>query len=510
MKHQYIIIWISCILLLQACSSSNIETIVVDRTPSTPPAPEELEEEAPEIQGNILRIGEVNKITSLDPLFALNPASQRMIQLVYEGLVSLDEHDDILPAIANSWEISSDSLEYTFHLDRNISYHDDESFASGIGRQIRASDFKRAFERMASRDVPPNAAELFVDQIIGFEAYNNEQREVYLTEERTLDQIPGINAVNDSTLTFTLNEQDPYFLHKLATPFAVVYPEESLDNRTNGLKNHPVGTGSFTYNTSLGDTLHILNRNKNYHGTDENGAALPKLSRIEVLNTSNETNLFSKLALGQLNIIMELGPQMVRSLVNANNELNSSYRNQYELGVVDHDEPYIIQYNPNNIYNLDSGHASALAHSLAFDSLKAAYGNPSLQMAYRDNLVNDLSHLDDLHELFSLNQDSRRLIMGFGTDISSQILSAQIISAFRDKFNSALMNQRVLNRDIFLYLDQNIRYTPQDRAEHYPQEIMRFYNDRYILFNNELEGIKFNSYSWWVKLDHVTISELPS
>ncbi|MEX2397461.1 MAG: ABC transporter substrate-binding protein, partial [Balneolales bacterium] len=159
MKHQYIIIWISCILLLQACSSSNIETIVVDRTPSTPPAPEELEEEAPEIQGNILRIGEVNKITSLDPLFALNPASQRMIQLVYEGLVSLDEHDDILPAIANSWEISSDSLEYTFHLDRNISYHDDESFASGIGRQIRASDFKRAFERMASRDVPPNAAE---------------------------------------------------------------------------------------------------------------------------------------------------------------------------------------------------------------------------------------------------------------------------------------------------------------------------------------------------------------
>ncbi|MEX2398288.1 MAG: ABC transporter substrate-binding protein, partial [Balneolales bacterium] len=344
----------------------------------------------------------------------------------------------------------------------------------------------------------------------GFEAYNNEQREVYLTEERTLDQIPGINAVNDSTLTFTLNEQDPYFLHKLATPFAVVYPEESLDNRTNGLKNHPVGTGSFTYNTSLGDTLHILNRNKNYHGTDENGAALPKLSRIEVLNTSNETNLFSKLALGQLNIIMELGPQMVRSLVNANNELNSSYRNQYELGVVDHDEPYIIQYNPNNIYNLDSGHASALAHSLAFDSLKAAYGNPSLQMAYRDNLVNDLSHLDDLHELFSLNQDSRRLIMGFGTDISSQILSAQIISAFRDKFNSALMNQRVLNRDIFLYLDQNIRYTPQDRAEHYPQEIMRFYNDRYILFNNELEGIKFNSYSWWVKLDHVTISELPS
>ncbi|MEX0773030.1 MAG: ABC transporter substrate-binding protein [Balneolales bacterium] len=506
MKSHSITLWILCMLLLQACSSRTIETVIVDNQPDTPSAPEIMEAADQESIDNVLRIGEVNNITGFDPLFALNPASQRAIQLIYEGLVTLDEQDDIKPAIAKRWQISSDSLQYTFYLDKSTYYHDDESFNSGIGRRVRASDFKQAFERMASRDVPPNAAELFVDHISGFEAYFYEQREVYQPEERTLDQIDGIQANNDSTLTFTLIERDPDFLYKLASPFAVVYPQEALRRRTNGLKDHPVGTGPFSFGASSGDTLYILNRNTDYRITDEN-EVLQKPKRVEILNLEDEARIFRQFALGRLNVIMELGPQMIQTLVNSDNELEISYREQYELGVIDHKESYIVRYNPNNKHGLDSRHASTLANILPFDSLKANLGNPSLQLIYQADGQDDESSLDDLKQRFTQGREGQSLILAFGSDLSAQLLSAQIINQYKKDFKAVLMDQRVFSRNIFLYLDQQTRYTPHHQTETLPQEILRFDKDRYYLINNNIDGIGFNSYSWWLNLNDARVSE---
>lgn len=498
------------LLFLQACSGRSVETITVERPAQTSGQPEQITEGDVNAIANVLRIGEVNKITGFDPLFALNPATQRVVQLVYEGLVTLDDHDEVQPAIARQWQISRDSLRYTFHLDRTVFYHDDASFGSGIGRRVRASDFKRAFERMASRDVPPNAAELFLNQISGFEAYYYEQREVYLPEERTLNQINGIRAENDSTLTFTLLEHDPDFLYKLASPFAVVYPGEALRYRERGLKDHPVGSGPFSFGGSRGDTLHIFNRNSEYHKSDESGQALPRPARVEFLNIANETEVFRQLALGNINVIMELGPSMIRSLINSDNELEVSYREQYELVTINHKEPYVVRYNPNNRLGLGSRHASSLARSLPVDSLIVNFGNPSLQLAYLADDQADASYLEDLQHRFEQHQDSRRLILAFGSDISAQVLSAQIISLFNREFNAALMDRRIFSRNIFLYMDHKMRYTPAGYTETLPQEILRFDKDRYLLIDNRTEEIKFNSYSWWLNLNYVRVMEIPS
>lgn len=507
MKSNTIKLWVLCFLLLQACSSRTVETITVDRQADTPTPPEEIEEADTEVSDSVLRIGEINKITGFDPLFALNPASQRVIQLVYEGLIALDDQDEIQPAIATDWEISDDSLVYTFHLNRSAYFHNDQSFGSGIGRRVRASDFKQAFERMTSRDVPPNAAELFVDYIMGFEAYFYEQREIYRPEEKTLEEVNGIQVINDSTLTFTLIEPDPGFLHKLASPYAVVYPQEALRNRSGSLRNHPVGTGPFMFGSSSGDTLHVLTRNSDYHSTGDNDQPVPRLERVEILNHQDETHIFRHLVLGRIDIIMEMGPQMIRTLVNSDNELETSYREQFKLGVINHEDPYIIQYNPNNRYGLGAGHASTLVNTLSFESLRSDVGNPSLQVIYQANDQENGSYINDLRNIFSQSEGNQRLIFSFSSDESTKILSAHIINMFNDQFNAALMEQRVSSRNIFLKLEQPIRYTPNGLVNPLPQEVLRIEKDRYYLARFDIEDTSFNSYSWWLNLNNIQLPE---
>lgn len=47
---------------------------------------------------------------------------QILIGNVYEGLVARDSKNQVVPAIASSWETSKDGLTYTFHLNKNMTF----------------------------------------------------------------------------------------------------------------------------------------------------------------------------------------------------------------------------------------------------------------------------------------------------------------------------------------------------------------------------------------------------
>ena len=88
------------VFALGGCSSSSNVTVVTEMPDTIAPA------EAPPAPGGadfqVIRYGELDQIRSLDPLFALNPASQRIVQLVYEGLVGLDENARVVPKIGRA------------------------------------------------------------------------------------------------------------------------------------------------------------------------------------------------------------------------------------------------------------------------------------------------------------------------------------------------------------------------------------------------------------------------
>lgn len=53
-------------------------------------------------------------LTSLDPAFARNQNVLWMTNQIFNGLVQIDDHLNIKPCIAKSWEISADGSVYTF------------------------------------------------------------------------------------------------------------------------------------------------------------------------------------------------------------------------------------------------------------------------------------------------------------------------------------------------------------------------------------------------------------
>ena len=129
---------------------------------------------------------------SIDP--ALNTAvdGHQVIYGVFEGLCRLDERDQGIPGIAESWDISEDNLTYTFHL-RDAKWSD--------GQPVKASDFVYAWKRAVD---PATAAEY------AYQMYYLKNGEATNNGEKPVDEL-GVKAIDDKTLEVTLESVTPYF-----------------------------------------------------------------------------------------------------------------------------------------------------------------------------------------------------------------------------------------------------------------------------------------------------------
>ena len=68
----------------------------------------------------------ITAITTLDPALVLasDTPSLNAIQMLYTGLVQLNDKLAVQAQIAQSWSVSSDGLSYTFHLRPNLKFSD--------------------------------------------------------------------------------------------------------------------------------------------------------------------------------------------------------------------------------------------------------------------------------------------------------------------------------------------------------------------------------------------------
>ena len=73
----------------------------------------------------IIRVALETAPQRLDPRYAVDVASQRVVQLVYNGLVRLDAQAQIVPEVATSWE-TPEPTTYVFRLRQDVTWHDGE------------------------------------------------------------------------------------------------------------------------------------------------------------------------------------------------------------------------------------------------------------------------------------------------------------------------------------------------------------------------------------------------
>ena len=149
---------------------------------------------------------------TIDP--ALNSAvdGANMIIHAFEGLLKMDKDNNVIPGLAESYEVSDDGLTWTFHLRPDLKWSD--------GSPLTANDFVYSWKRI----VDPNTAAPYgsiINVVKGFdEAAGGD-----------VDAL-GVSAPDDSTFVVELNNPCTYF-DKLAA-FATCVPVQQATIEANG------------------------------------------------------------------------------------------------------------------------------------------------------------------------------------------------------------------------------------------------------------------------------------
>src|SRR5688572_5863556 len=93
----------------------------------------------------VFRYNEASGISSLDPAFAKGQADIWACNQLFNGLVQMNDQLEVIPCIAQSWNISDNGTVYMFHLRQDVFFHNDTVFGLKKTRAVTAADFVYSF-----------------------------------------------------------------------------------------------------------------------------------------------------------------------------------------------------------------------------------------------------------------------------------------------------------------------------------------------------------------------------
>jgi len=167
-------------------------------------------------------------------------------KLIFSGLVSFDTSLNLVPELAESWEVSADGKVYTFHLRTNARFHN--------GRQVIAQDVIYSFERAANPVTQSDTVLTYLGDIVGVAEMHN----------GTTDHISGLKTLDDHTLQVTIDASKPYFLFKLTMPVAFVLDQMNLASGPEWYRT-PNGTGPYKLTRWDSFQLMVYDANQDYY-----------------------------------------------------------------------------------------------------------------------------------------------------------------------------------------------------------------------------------------------------
>ncbi len=210
--------------------------------------------------------------TSFDPPLISEVYSSELMQNVFEGLVTLDEKNAVAPAIAESWDVSSDGRVYTFHLRKNALFHN--------GRPVTAHDVKYSYERaLHPKLASPIAANYFAG-IQGVEDIVKGKRE----------DLAGLTVLNDHTVRITLDAPMSYFLQMIAYNTGFIVCREAVEKAGGKITpENAVGAGAFRMVEYKPRASVVLEGFSGYYG---GAPAIKRIERPIVLDTNTQHAMF--------------------------------------------------------------------------------------------------------------------------------------------------------------------------------------------------------------------------
>ncbi len=159
----------------------------------------------------------------------------------------------IVPALAQSWEISDDGLSYTFTLREGVKFHANKDFTPS--RTFNADDVLWSFQRQLDPAHPWHKLSL---------------RGFPYAESMGLAQlIERLEKLDEHRVRFVLKHPEAPFLANLAMGFASIYSAEYAEHllasgKPERLNNAPIGTGPFVFERYAKDAQVRFRGNPDY------------------------------------------------------------------------------------------------------------------------------------------------------------------------------------------------------------------------------------------------------
>jgi peptide/nickel transport system substrate-binding protein len=162
---------------------------------------------------------------TFDPRIGTDEVSQKVYQLLFDTLLTLDDRLSIGPGLAEAWE-QPDDRTYLVHLRRGVRFHD--------GRELTAADVAYTFNSLVDGSLVSARRGAYAD----------------------LDRV---EVVDSHTARFVLETASASFLIQLVLPIVPA-------NAGSSLRTHPIGTGPYQFVSYAVDDRLELRAFADYHG----------------------------------------------------------------------------------------------------------------------------------------------------------------------------------------------------------------------------------------------------
>src|SRR5690606_9822493 len=218
-----------------------------------------------------LVVGATSDPDTLFPWKATQFQAVNVLEQLYGTLTELDADLEVVPGLAESWEVSEDGTTVTFTLREGVTFADGSAFDS--------ADVKASLDRIR-------------DEATGAVA------------RASLESVASVEAPDPRTVVLTLTGPDAGLLAALASVNLAILPSDATEE---ALQATPNGTGPFTLTQRTPNQSIVLEPNPNFWG----GA--PKVPSLEFRVIPDETSIVAAMQSGNVSFAVFDDPLVAQS-----------------------------------------------------------------------------------------------------------------------------------------------------------------------------------------------------
>lgn len=192
----------------------------------------------------------------MDPTINDYSSGSYALQSLFRGLYKYDADGALVPAMAESYEVSEDGCTYTFKLKEGLKWSD--------GSPLTARDFEYSWKRVLNPEVGSETAYTLYGVI-------KDGYECFVNKTVSVDDLP-IRALDDTTFQVELKAPASYFLTLTASTAFMPVSQANVEKYGEDWANSPetyVCNGPFMLADMKKDESYTFVKNPNYYNADE-------------------------------------------------------------------------------------------------------------------------------------------------------------------------------------------------------------------------------------------------